>query len=188
MLLSLKSPLSRLSLVLAFVFGLGGTLAVAQESSEAPRPPKSVRGTLVNVNPRNNTIVVKSDEGPNLSWRFEKNVIEEAAKFDEGARVIVIYRLLPGDVKRVTALAFPGAEETPIYVNLTGERVVVRSAPRVNDACDAAGTGEVTETHVPREGRAEVLEGCWCCAVAGQSCPTTTRSGNGRAYLVQCFE
>ena len=126
--------------------------------------------------------------GAALSWRFEKNVIDEAAQFEEGARVIVIYRLLPGDVKRVTALAFPGVEKTPIYVNLTGERVVVRSAPRVNDACDAAGIEGATETHVPRGGRAEVLEGCWCCAVAGQTCPTTTKSGDGRAYLVQCFE
>jgi hypothetical protein len=175
-------------LVLAFVFGVWGGQAQSQESGDADRPPKSVRGTLVNVNPRNNTIVVNSDEGQALSWRFEKNVIDEAAKFEEGARVIVIYRLLPGDVKRVTALAFPGVEKTPIYVNLTDERVVVRSAPRVNEACDEAGGSGVTETVVPRGGRAEVLEGCWCCAVAGQTCPTTTRSGLGRAYLVQCFE
>lgn len=175
-------------LVLALVFGAGAGAAVAQESGDAAPPPRSVRGTLVNVNTRNNTVVVKPNEGVNLSWRFEKEVIDEAAKFEAGAPVIVIYRLLSGDIKRVTALAFPGAEKSPIYVNLTGDRVVVKSAPRVNGACDEAGSAGVTETIVPPGGLAEVLEGCWCCAVAGQSCPTTTQSGNGRAYLVQCFE
>jgi hypothetical protein len=185
---SLGRTRSLFVLLLVLALGVPGVLVEAQDAAEADPPPKSVRGTLVNVRTGLNTIVIRSNEGETLSWRFEANVIEEAAKFEEGAPVIVIYRQLPDGLKRVTALAFPGVEQTPIYVNLTGERVVVRSAPRVNDSCDAAGSAGVTETTVPRGGMAEVLEGCWCCAVAGQSCPTTTQSGNGRAYLVQCFE
>jgi hypothetical protein len=95
-----------------------------------------------------------------------------------------------GNVKRVTAVAFPGAEKTPTYVNMTGERVTLRSAPAVGGACDdhVAGDTDVTESVIPTGGRAEVLKPCWCCAVAGESCSATTRSGVGRAYLVRCFK
>ena len=188
MLLSLGRARTLFVLLLAVALGGPGIVAEAQDAADAGPAPKSVRGTLVSVRTGINTLVIKSDDGKNLSWRFEKAVIDEAVKFEEGAPVIVIYRQLPDGLKRVTALAFPDVEKTPIYVNLTGDRVVVRSAPRVNGSCDEAGAAGVTETTVPRGGKAEVLEGCWCCAVAGQSCPTTTQSGLGRAYLVQCFE
>jgi len=174
------------ALVLAFV--VGASAAAAREPGEAPPPHKSVYGKLLTVNARTNTVIMKSDEGENLSWRFEKEVVAEAAGFEPGVPVIVIYRLLPSGVKRVTALAFPGVEKSPTYVNMTGARVVLRSAPAVSGACDAAGTSDATESVIPPGGRAEVLEACWCCATPGSSCATTTQSGAGRAYLVQCFE
>ena len=186
-----RSPVRPL-FVLAFVLALGwsGVSGEPQDSANAPRPRTSVRGTLVNVNHVSNTLIMKSDGGENLSWRFESDVIAAIEGFEAGAPVIVIYRDLPGGIKRVTAVAFPGTETAPTYVNMTGDRVVLRSAPARDGGCDAHadGASSVAESVVPNGGRAEVVEACWCCAVAGETCNTTTRSGIGRAYLVQCFE
>jgi len=181
------SRLCTLAVALVLAFAVGASVAAAREPDDAPPPHKSVYGKLLTVNARTNTVIMKSDEGESLAWRFEKEVIAEAAGFEPGVPVIVIYRLLPEGVKRVTALAFPGVEKSPTYVNMTGGRVVLRSAPAVDGACEAAGAG-ATESVVPPGGRAEVLEACWCCATPGTSCATTTKSGVGRAYLVQCFE
>jgi hypothetical protein len=182
-----RSRLCSLAVALVLAF-LVAAAAPAREPGDAPPPHKSVYGTLLTVNATTNTVIMKSDKGESLSWRFDKEVIAEAAGFEPGVPVIVIYRLLPSGVKRVTALAFPGVEKSPTYVNMTGGRVVLRSAPAVNGACDAAGASEATESVIPPGGRAEVLEACWCCAASGQSCATSTKSGVGRAYLVQCFE
>ena len=138
MVLSLERACSSFSLILALVLGAGVAPGTAQEAADAPRPPKSVRGTLVTVNPRNNTVVVKSDEGASLSWRFEKNVIDEARKYEEGARVIVIYRMLPGDVKRVTALAFPGVEGDALLMALDLRGVAV-----------STGSACTSDSHAP---------------------------------------
>jgi hypothetical protein len=159
----------------------------AQDSAEQARPHKSVRGKLLSVDTGRNAVVMKSDAGETLSWRFEASVIKEASAFKPGDPMIVIYRQLPGNEKRVTALAFPGTEKTPTYVNMTGGRVVLRSAPAVDGACEKAGDGAVTESVIPPGGRAEVLEPCWCCAVSGESCTPTTKSGLGRAFLARCF-
>lgn len=176
----------RTTLISALVVGLSTGVALTQET---PRPQTSVRGTLVVVNHVSNTVIMKSDKGENLSWRFEADVIKEVEKFEEGTRVIVIYRDLPSGVKRVTALAFPGIEQAPTYVNMTGGRITLRSAPFLDGECDGYlnRAPEDAGSHIPQGGRAEVLEDCWCCSVSGESCYTTTKSGVGRAYLVQCF-
>jgi len=185
-------PLTHLAAVLAASVALGGARPAAAEdkdqAAEAARPHKSVYGTLLGVNDTTNTVMMTSESGEKLAWRFDKDVIAEAEKFTEGAPLIVIYRLLPGDIKRVTALAFPGAEQAPTYVNMTRDRVLLRSAPAVDGSCAASGKDGVTESVIPAGGRAEVLEACWCCAAHDQTCSTTTKSGVGRAYLVQCFE
>lgn len=166
----------------------GGPRARSQDADDAVRPPKSVYGKLERVDRIRNTVIMESDAGEKLEWRFDKKVIAEATAFEAGDPMIVIYRLLPTGVKRVTALAFPGKEDTPTYVNMTGDRVVLRSAPAVDGACDKAGGESVTESVIPPAGRAQVMEACWCCAVAGQTCAPTTKSGLGRAFLVQCFK
>jgi hypothetical protein len=102
--------------------------------------------------------------------------------------MIVIYRQVSPNEKRVTALAFPGAASTPIYVNTTGARVVVRSSPAVDGACGQPGAGPVSESTIPSGGLAEVLEACWCCAAPGEPCTPGNKSGLGRALLVQCFK
>ena len=95
MLLSTWRVRATLLVFLALLVGAGVIMTEAQEADEATRPPKSVRGTLDNVNTRVNTVVIKSDDGQTLSWRFDRPVIEEIRTFEAGTPVIVIYRQLP---------------------------------------------------------------------------------------------
>ena len=102
--------------------------------------------------------------------------------------MIVIYRQISSNEKRVTAIAFPGTASTPIYVNLTGSRVVLRSAAAVAGVCGGADAGPVSESIIPEGGRAEVMDACWCCAPAGSTCTPGNKSGQGQAFLERCFE
>jgi hypothetical protein len=104
---------SDITFAFAFVLAASGTPAEPREARDADRPQRSVRGTPLSVNHRTNTVVMKSDDGQNLSWRLGRDVVKEAEGSEEGHPMIVIYRQLSGNVKRVTAVAFPGAEKTP---------------------------------------------------------------------------
>lgn len=152
------------------------------------RPHKSVYGKLSVIDKSLNGVAMTTDTGERLAWRFNPRVVEEAAQFKPGDRMIVIYRQIASNEKRVTALAFPGSAKTPIYVNTTGQRVLVRSVAPVDGVCGQPGEGKVTEAVIPDGGIAEVLEGCWCCATDGESCTPGNKSGNGRALLVHCFQ
>jgi hypothetical protein len=152
------------------------------------RSHKSVYGKLSVVDKTLNGVAMTTETGERLAWRFNPRVVAEAARFKPGDRMIVIYRQIASNEKRVTALAFPGSAATPIYVNTTGERVVVRSSGAVDGACGQPGERPVTEAVIPAGGSAEVLEACWCCAEIGKGCTPGNKSGNGRALLVQCFE
>jgi hypothetical protein len=174
--------------VLLLLLGTRATARPAPPASpDAPPPHKSVYGTLASIDKVESAIVMKSDAGERLAWRFDPKVIAEASRFKSGDAMIVIYRQTAPNEKRVTALAFPGSAATPIYVNTTGGRVVVRSTPAVDGACTRT-EGVVTESTIPAGGVAEVLQGCWCCAVPGEGCTPANKSGNGRALLVQCFK
>jgi hypothetical protein len=181
---------SRSGMILATVFLLGGVAPSGrtQDQPDTDAPHKSVYGKLESVDKQVNAVFMKSDTGERLAWRFDAPVVAEAAKYKPGDPMIVIYRQLPHNAKRVTALAFPGAEATPTYVNMTGSRIVLRSAPRKDGVCGAADAGPVTESVVPAGGRAEVMKECWCCASSDETCTPGTKSGLGRAYLVSCFK
>jgi len=157
-------------------------------SAQAPATPptKSVYGKLLRVDKTLNSVLMEEDGGAKLAWRFDAKVIAEAARFKEGDPLIVIYRQDSPTLKRVTAIAFPGTAESPIYVNMTGDRVLIRSAPGVDGRCEERG-GPISESVLPAGGLAELMDGCWCCAPTGGTCEPTTRSGNGRALLSQCF-
>jgi hypothetical protein len=176
--------------VLAASVAVLATLSLAAEpSAAAARVSKSVRGTLQSVDSRLNSVIMTTDDGQRLSWRFSPAVITEAVKFSKGAPVIVIYRQISPNEKRVTAIAFPGAAATPIYVNLTGSRVLLRSsAADANGQCPLPVEGPVSESVMPVGGRAELTQGCWCCAPAGNTCTPGTRAGLGQAFLERCFE
>ena len=152
------------------------------------RPHKSVYGKLSTVDKTLNGVAMTTDSGERMAWRFNPQVVAEAARFKPGDRMIVIYRQIASNEKRVTALAFPGSAPRPQYVNTTGSRVTVRSAAAVDGVCGTPDAGPVTESVIPAGGIAEVLEACWCCAAAGESCTPGNKSGNGRALLVHCFE
>jgi hypothetical protein len=183
---------SGVAVLLALSLGAVASRAAAQEpaqaSPEPARPQKSVYGKLASIEKSLNGIVMRSDAGERLAWRFDARVIAEAAQFKPGDPMIVIYRQIAANEKRVTAVAFPGAAAKPTYVNTTGSRVVLRSAPAVDGVCGQPEAGPVTESTIPDEGRAEVLDACWCCAVPGESCTPGNKTGVGRALLVYCFK
>jgi hypothetical protein len=184
-------------LVLAF----GGPLA-AQSAPAAPaaapaaaaapdsgRPQKSAYGTMSAIDKSLSAVAMKTREGKKLAWRFPPRVIDEIlTNFKIGDPMIVIYRQISPSEKRVTAVAFPGSAATPIYVNTTGSRVIVRTSPMVGGACGTPDPGPISESMLPADGLAEVQEACWCCAVDGESCVPGNKSGNGRAFLVTCFK
>jgi hypothetical protein len=147
-----------------------------------------VYGKLESVDTSLAGVVMRSDEGERLAWRFSKAVVEEVARFKPGDPMIVIYRLITAKDKRVTAIAFPGTASVPTYVNMTGSRVVLRSSPGVGGACGPADAGPFTESTLPESGVAEVMEACWCCAPVGETCSPGNKSGLGRALLVGCFK
>jgi hypothetical protein len=162
--------------------------ASSQGEAGPPAPHKSVYGKLQSVDKSQNNVVMESETGERLAWRLEPSVIAEATRFKVGSPMIVIYRQLAANQKRVTAVAFPGTAKTPLYVNMTGSRVVVRGAPAVDGQCGLAEAGPVSESTIPDGGLAEVADACWCCAPAGESCTPGNLTGEGRALLVQCFK
>jgi hypothetical protein len=179
---------SRLAVLIALTAGAASPRALAQESPSPSRPQKSVYGKLSSVDKSLNGVGMRTDDGQRLAWQFNARVIAELAKFKPGDPMIVIYRQIAANEKRVTAVAFPGSADKPTYVNTTGTRVLLRSAPFVNGECGQPGAGPVSESVIPVDGVAEVLEACWCCAVSGESCTPGNKSGQGRAFLVNCFK
>jgi len=163
---------------------LGAALLLAQEA--AP-PRKSVYGKLELVNIPKSGVIMKSDDGERLAWRFDAKVVAEVAKIKPGAPMIVIYRQTSSNEKRVTAIAFPGTAERATYVNMTREAVLLRSAPAVGGGCNPPGE-PFTDLMIPAGGRTESLDGCWCCAPKGEACTPGNKTGLGRALLTACFD
>lgn len=170
----------------------GGALVLAAqaETPAAPPPKKSVYGKLERLDKPLNGLIMRADDDRRLAWQFDPKVIAEVERTSKpGDAIIVIYRQISANEKRVTAIAFPGTAKAPTYVNLTGERVVVRSAPMVEGACGQAEPTAVRETRIPAEGRAEIAEACWCCTLADEkTCQPGNKTGLGRALLIGCFE
>jgi hypothetical protein len=174
--------------LLVLLLGAPAPPVAAQASPDAGRPHKSVYGKLASVDKSLNGVIMTADDGQRLAWRFDARVVAQAARFKPGDPMIVIYRQISPSEKRVTAVAFPGAAGKPTYVNTTGSRVLLRSSPMVDGVCGQPAAAPATESMIPSDGVAEVLEGCWCCAVPGESCTPGNKSGVGRAFLVNCFK
>jgi hypothetical protein len=161
--------------------------APAPAAAPAPAPTKSVYGKLLSVDKTLGNLLMSEDGGATLAWHFDAAVIAEAARFKPGDPLIVIYRQTTPKEKRVTAVAFPGSAKSPIYVNLTGDRVVIRSSGGVDGQCNQT-SGAVSESIIPNGGLAEVMDACWCCAPVGETCIPGNKSGLGRAILAHCFK
>jgi hypothetical protein len=153
----------------------------------APLAFRTVYGKLELVNDQRGGVIVVSDDGQRMAWRFNKAVLEEVAHFKPGAPVVVIYRERGGD-KVVTAIAFPGAAASPVYVNTTGERVELVSGPMLNGTCGQRAESPPHTTTIPIGGQAETSDACWCCAPAGESCTPANKTGLGKAFLARCYE
>jgi hypothetical protein len=150
---------------------------------------KSAYGKLESIVASRNGVIMRTDAGERLAWKFEASVIAELSKFKPGDPMIVIYRQISPSDKRVTAVAFPGAAKMPTYVNMTGWKVTLRSSPMVGGVCSQTpDAAPISESIIPADGRAEVMEACWCCAPSGETCTPGNKSGLGQAFRVKCFQ
>ncbi len=172
--------------VLALLLGASPAVLVAQDSPGA-RKFKSVHGTLDAVDLQLNGVIMRTDEGKRVAWKFDKAVIAQLSGFKAGDPMVVIYRE-KGKDKAVTALAFPGAAQTALYVNTTGQRVELVSGPMVNGACGAPSETKPNATTIPVTGRADTADACWCCAPAGETCTPANKTGAGVAFLTNCYK
>ncbi len=167
----------------------------AQPPAPAPAAPaadagahKSAYGKLESIVATRNGVIMRTEAGERLAWKFEAPVIAELARFKPGDPMVVIYRQMSPSEKRVTAVAFPGTAKAPTYVNMTGWKVTLRSAPMVGGVCSQAPDAvPATEFTMQVGGRAEVMDACWCCAPSGETCAPSNKSGVGQAFLVKCF-
>ena len=175
------------ALLLGMLPGALATRAAAQSAAPGGLASKTVHGKLEMVNESVNGVAVVSDDGQRMAWQFDKAVIARLKDFKPGDPVVVIYRLRGAD-KAVTAIGFPGAADTPVYVNLTGQRVALVSGPMVNGACGQPAAEPLHATNILSGGQAETSDACWCCAPAGRSCTPANRTGLGRAFLTRCYE
>ncbi|PYQ22053.1 MAG: hypothetical protein DMF79_06780 [Acidobacteria bacterium] len=85
---------------LVLLLGSTTPLRGAQGSPAPDRARKSVRGTLQSVDKGEGGVIMKSDAGERLAWRFSPAVIAEIAKLAPGAPMIVIYRQISSNEKR----------------------------------------------------------------------------------------
>ena len=175
------------ALLLSALPGVTPSRAAAQSTAPGGLAFQTVHGKLEVVNESVNGVAVVSDEGQRMAWQFDKTVIEKLKGFKPGDPVVVIYRLRGAD-KAVTAIAFPGAAATPIYVNTSGQRVELVSGPMVGGACGQPAESAIKRTTIPTGGRAETQDACWCCAPAGQACVPSNRTGLGQAFLIHCYQ
>ena len=175
--------------VLGLVVALaaGASFLVGQELVEGPLVRSSLNGVLDKVVPRNNAIVMKTEDGRRLGWQLPAPVIAEAAKFEPGSSMWVIYRQRDASDQAVTALGFPGVEDKPVYVNATGYNVVLRTGPKVGGQCGGETEGQMMDYDLTKGLVTEDLNACWCCAPSQERCSPSNQSGNGRIILAQCF-
>jgi hypothetical protein len=182
---------SKAGLAVALLLGLWPGAPTTRADAQGAPPSRvafeTVHGKLEMVNESVNGVAVVSDDGKRMAWQLDKKVIAQLKAFKPGDPVVVIYRVR-GAGKAVTAIAFPGAAATPVYVNTSGERVELVSGPMVDGACGKPAEASIHRTTIPTGGRAETADACWCCAPAGQACVPSNRTGLGQAFLVHCYE
>jgi hypothetical protein len=182
--------LLRAVLVPTVLLGLwpGSLVASARAQATAPgAPSKSVRGKLELIDKQLNGIIMMTDEGKRVAWKFDAAIIGRLAPFKPGDPVIVIYRQQGGS-KTVTALAFPGTAPKPVYVNTSGDRVQLVGGPILDGVCGQPSETPLSTTTIPDGGQAELAEACWCCAPAGESCIPGNKTGAGKAFLAHCYK
>lgn len=165
----------------------GPSALAAQGQQDRPLVYTSVNGKIEAIDTQLNGIVLRTDSGERLAWKFSPRVIRAVGGHKPGDPMWVIYRQLSPSERAVTALGFPGADPRTIYVNATGHRVVLRTGPAVEGRCDGDDPAKVTDVAMPSGRSTENPGACWCCAGSGRTCPPANHSGAGRIVLTQCF-
>lgn len=160
--------------------------ALAQGKPPVPLVYRSVHGTLVGVDATAGTILMTTDEGKTMAWKFDPSVTQRLGAYKKGDPTVVIYRQRGAD-KAVTAVAFPGTGPA-VYVNATGQRVELVGGPFVNGACGEPPKDPVSITSIASGSQGEIAQACWCCAPAGGTCIPANKTGPGTAFLVHCYE
>jgi hypothetical protein len=180
-----------LLLVLALALCLPADRAGAQPAPAAPLIYQSIEGSIEKVDQRLNGIILRDRDGKRHAWKLGTPVIQEAARYKPGDSMWVIYRQIGTGERAVTAVGFPGSQEKPVYVNATGDTVVLRTGPFTDGACRPVPPEQVTD-HDLRAGTDFSDEApCWCCASRGKQCELANRShddrGTGRIVLARCY-
>jgi hypothetical protein len=192
----MKMPLPSLRaafLLLAVDIALGSPAdrATAQPVPNAPIVTQSIEGTIESIDEQLGGIILKGSDGKRHAWRLQAPVLKEAARYKPGDWVWMIYRQLGHSERAVTALGFPGTQEKPVYVNATGDTVVLRTGPYTEGACRALPLEQVTDYDVRPGSEVTDTAPCWCCATRGKQCDLANRSfdehGTGRIVLARCF-
>ena len=165
----------------------GPSALAAQGQRNPPLVYTSVNGKIEAIDTQLNGIILRTDSGERLAWKFSSRVIRAVGSHQPGDPMWVIYRQLSPSERAVTALGFPGADPRTIYVNATGHRVVLRTGPATEGKCEEADPAKVTDLAMPSGRSTENPGACWCCAGSGHTCPPVNHSGAGRIVLTQCF-
>ncbi len=119
----------------ALLAGLGwpGPSPALAQANTRPMIDESVTGTLEAVDKGLGGIIVRSESGDRLAWRLSRAAVEEAGRYKLGAPVRVHYRQRSPGNRAVTAVSFPGEGAEAVYVNATGDRIVLRTGDATAD-------------------------------------------------------
>jgi hypothetical protein len=94
----------RSGVVASLVAGAGvllcGPSARVSAQAPSPGPTKSVYGKLLSVDKTLNNVLMQEGDGAKLAWHFDAKLIAEAASFEPGVPLIVIYRQTSPKQKR----------------------------------------------------------------------------------------
>jgi hypothetical protein len=157
----------------------------------APLVYQSIDGSIETIDQRLNGIILKGSDGKRHAWKLQAPEIKEAARYKPGDSMWVIYRQVGASERAVTALGFPGTDEKPLYVNATGESVVLRTGPYTDNACRPVAAERMTDQQLRAGSEFADEAPCWCCASRGKQCELANRShderGTDRIVLARCF-
>jgi hypothetical protein len=192
----MRRPFDRLpdSLVLlsvAVALGSPAGRTAAQQPNAAPLVYQSIEGSIETIDQRLNGIILRGSDGKRHAWKLQAPVIQEAARYKPGDSMWVIYRQIGASERAVTALGFPGTHEKPLYVNATGESVLLTTGPYTDNVCRPVAPERMTDQQLRAGSEFADEAPCWCCATRGKQCELANRShderGTGRIVLARCF-
>ena len=146
---------SRAGLFVAVLLGMlpGLPAPPAAAQGKGALASRTVHGKVEMINESVNGIAVISDDGQRMAWRFDASVIADLAQFKPGDPVPSSSTGSSGARTRGSLRWHSRHGGDSTYINKTGSRVVLRSAPMVNGVCGQPDAGPVSESNIPQESR-----------------------------------